>query len=78
MVCYSDHMSNPDVECDCKCPNGCHDEDSDEEDTSDDVTDADREEARWEALWEDELWLCVAVALIDACYIILSIDNFFA
>ena len=23
MVCYSDHMSNPDVKCDCKCPNGC-------------------------------------------------------
>ena len=54
MVCYSDHMTNPDVKCDCKCPNGCHDEDSDEEDTSDDVTDADREEARWEALWEEE------------------------
>ena len=35
MDCASDHMSNPDVKCDCKCPNGCHDEDSDEEDTSD-------------------------------------------
>ena len=23
MDCYSDHMSNPDVKCDCKCPNGC-------------------------------------------------------
>jgi len=28
MVCYSDHMTNPDVKCDCKCPNGCHDEDT--------------------------------------------------
>ena len=27
----SDHMSNPDVKCDCKCPHGCHDDEEQED-----------------------------------------------